>query len=372
MGAGRKRLKWYLGIPLVGFALAWGGLHGWYLYQRSKTEIAPTAAFDEAVDRFLADQRTLAQLPFFRREPAIPGSEVPREAREQARSLPEEIREKVMTLGLDAPTAGTMKEWLGKVSFDWMESLAKYQRWGDDGDGVPWVAWGRLRWAKGFAEGKPTSSLGPVRELARLAATTDRLVGNLVMVSLLKSERLVWESIPQTARNAATVAPWDPVVVEKAKRALWTLSDFFDFRMPPKSIAAVFGDRGNRVGICGAIEARLEEQYWHRPFLWKAYPESFRILGDILEATAKECAGGKFLTFWNEPPDVEAFLSNGPVQTLGKVGERSQPQPMKEVGKQWAWVSRLPYVRVLFGLWMARNFARPSRLDEFYEPPLKG
>lgn len=234
------------------------------------------AEFEPWRAEFLKDQRELADHWLFQRRPGVVDASVVLASVAGWKGT--RGGDIAATSGVPATLQANIDAWgsnwldhvddvdLTGVDLRWMNDLARFDFWDIEADGSPMndLPWdwrttplpnfislqtaAKVRLLQGLREARGAEAAAEVRELARLAASTEVLVGEMVGVAMMKSD--------VRARQIATkrghdVTSWPMSTMheaERLKRTIWAANGFF--RTVPLAPAI---EKDVVVGRCAAL-----------------------------------------------------------------------------------------------------------------------
>jgi hypothetical protein len=344
-------LKW-LGRSVVMLALLVGaaGAFGYWRCTVLEEEILfEGAEWDGRVTRFIDEERALSQDPWFRGGPARLA--VPETLRAAALRHPKD--EAGLLRRLDAAAARGGMRGAVTAELSWMADLGKYDYWPSGGESPRWLSWGKLRFDKGVSSGKVKEAFREVRELARLAGTTQRWEDATAMVQLLRLEREAYDFLSSRGKPPPGVKPYEKAALEQATRVIGSAGDFFDFRWPHLTVVSVYGDLTYRIGLCSGLDGRAGFQRELASFLGRYYPERFRILGQVFDKTEGHCRSQAAKRAWSD-------------RALASEGRVFVPKAAAEAAARWRPYRRVPILGWYLGLRLAElGLPRPQILTHY-------
>jgi hypothetical protein len=242
----------------------------------------------------------------------------------------------------------------------WMEKLAGFDYWPSEGPSPPWFLWAMIRWSSGELRAFQQS-----RDLARLAGTTEHWADAMDMMLVLQGERDEYDKLTSEKRAPIGFAPFTRETLERASRVIGVTADFFDFRWPAETLAAVYGDPVHRVGLCAGIEQGLDLQLHLRPFLESSYADRFRVLDRVLEQTKPFCRLEEQRKAWaNRGQFPESLLRAE--RSVTRVGGKTPPAFPLETFAQWRRYARVPFLNRYLGLRLAEMASADPELGREY------
>lgn len=206
----------------------------------------------------------------------------------------------------------------------WMRGLAEFDHWdwerdspseidGSLGLAMPLpgfsqlIAWSRVRLLQGAASDDPRPAAREVRQLARLAYSTETIIGVQIAVALLGMERTTYDAV-RAAKGAAAVEGWalpSADVERRLKRVAWGVAALMNPMAPqeeakPVLAAPVTPPAG--FGQCAGLGEGLRMAHFARAYFDDgAFADRFRALGDALQASAPTCRLRRVREAWAAP-----------------------------------------------------------------------
>lgn len=198
------------------------------------------------------------------------------------------------------------------LDFKWMADLPSYGYWdleplGGALDAVPFspltepipqfvdlLDIARARLSQGLASGHPVEAAMEVRALARLALSSEQLVGMMVGVGLLHVEHRAWE---EAMTRGLDVTGWEPISEadqQRLKRIVWAAN-------APVSLAGngPMIDARVNVGRCSALREGLGGAHFLRGYLQRRFAKRYEALTHALEESP--CRLRRQRAVWNHP-----------------------------------------------------------------------
>jgi hypothetical protein len=312
-----------MGAVLLGFTLLVGGGAWWYAGERLRSqreahEAAVAEGFARHHEAFVADQRFAEGLALFPEATGTDDAGIffnPRlvwdwraEALESWRAT---LGDEEHPLVLDDAVAEAMtgNDWLAAspehwrgADTAWMGELARYAHWDlertgpasqmDEGEYdwataplplyLPLMHWAKLRLLQGIEDGSPVQAAAEVRHLARLAYSTENLLGAMVGLQILRSEREAFDHL--VADGAVAPEGWRPLTeaeIHRLRRTIWAAVAYRSIDTPPEHRDAPLA-----LGGCAALLESAWAALIVRPFLVDDHREAYDWLGETLEASA--------------------------------------------------------------------------------------
>lgn len=242
-----------------------------------------------------------------------------------ALALPEELKQRLSEWSKAWPAHAADVD-LSGLDFQWMRELARYDHWDiDTGSPIAWMKpfswisaplpsyvdlqhWAKLRLLKGEQHDDIVTAAAEVRELARLVASTELLLGDMMAISILKQERRAYERARARERSTAGWQPLEDEDLDRWRRVAYGFQAFADLHAPSDVVGDVWTAPDARVGRCGAIRESYSGALMHRHLAEEGHAEGYARLTQILAATQGECQVSALRAQWAAYPDEDGPL----------------------------------------------------------------
>lgn len=358
MGAFRKVKRLGLGaVLLIGGVALWATLT---LRSLERRILISGTDWDIRVSHYLKDQSALSKVAWFRgahdRVPVAP------EIVSAAENVPDDLMRRFRSR--EVASGGKSKDPI-PPGLGWMSKLSEFDYWPAGGEAPPWLLWSMVRRMEGERRGEVPTAFLEVRELARLAGSTHRWADAMDMMLVLHSERDEYDRLASDGHAPSAIKPFERETLERASRVIEVSGDFFDFRWPTTTVAAVFGDPAHRVGYCAAIERGVDLQLRLRDFLETSYPDRFLVLGQVLAQTQASCRLEPQRRAWADRSGAHV-ASLRRERRLERVGGKTPPAFPTEKYEQWKRFARVPFLNRYLGLRLAELASADPELARHY------
>jgi len=220
------------------------------------------------------------------------------------------------------------------VDLRWMRDLARFDHWDIEADGspaneAPW-AWStapfpdyitlqtaaKVRLLQGLREAKGAEAAAEVRELARLAASTETLIGDMVGVSMIKFDVRARLMATKRGQDASS---WPTSTIEEAerlRRTIWAAVGFFEaLPLAPEIENDVV------VGRCTALLEGGATALMVRGLMIESHSARYASLTKSINESS--CRLKNLRRAWNQAPsleqelrDVSRLTKGGPIEAL--------------------------------------------------------
>lgn len=268
--------------------------------------------------------------------------------------LPEAVALAMADAGTDWPQS-TFD--VSAIDLSWMSSLASAGHWDLEAAPSPLLVrrfdpmnellpefrdvqnLARVRLLQGLARGELEPALEDVRQLARLCLTTERLIGDMVAVALLRIERQAAEEASRRGLSLEGFAVLSEDDVGSLKRALWASPQWTALLLPePPPEGPAMSPGFPFIGRCTALYELVFALYV-RQFAGAAMPARYQTLTAELERS--QCRLTRLRAAWKSgegelPATGQAFC-------LADSGGTRPDCSVPDV------VTQLPFMRQAFG-----------------------
>jgi hypothetical protein len=210
---------------------------------------------------------------------------------------------------------------LAGVDLGWMKDLARFDFWDLEADGSPMneVPWNwrttpipdfislqtaaKVRLLQGLREAKGAEAAAEVRELARLTASTETLVGEMIGVAMIKSDVRARQMATKREQDVTSWPISTMQEAERLRRTMWAANGLFSTVPLAPAI-----ENDVVVGRCAALLEGGASALMVRGLMNERYLERYASLTKSINDSS--CRLKNLRRAWNQAPSHEQTMRN--------------------------------------------------------------
>jgi hypothetical protein len=266
------------------------------------------------------------------------------------------------------------------VDLAWMKELPRYDHWDLEAEGsplntppwrwhdapipdfVPLQAAAKVRLLQGIRAGAPAEAVAEVRALARLCASTEMLIGEMIAAALMGIER---KARLAAGAQGLDLTAWPTITeeeVQQVQRTLWGAVAFFQPIALETGATTPVAD-AIQVGRCAALLEGGANTHFLGQFLGARYDERTRVIGDAIARSP--CRLKNLRRVWNGTDGEGQLVADDELFcTVSMEGGGERPPGCDALGA----ILWLPWTKAAIGETLL-SIASPGYLQKYAEAP---